>query len=812
MRNDTAGGRTRSALLSPRELRELEEQTNSRIAMMSTARLAVLEAWFGTTPNRTNAEIARKLGKKPRAMMAVTRRTIRECRAAAADLWEKARWRADSEWGPACHDETMIESVKATLERQDPEAPSAKIDHGMLKAARRLLPLILKDVLDRSSRYGIAANSGGRTLAAAIQKAARRPRPHSIVPIDKLLQAAGVQIGSHAWNVIRWAGYETSGDYVIVRDGNRPRIQVLLAMHPEGIKPEAIQRATGIPLQRIRETLRNDRHAVRSRPGTWTLATPGKTPFTNATDAIKAVITQAGGRASEDHIVHELEKRYGIRPGTTRTCARFRDFRSGPEGIELNPAAEAWSGDMADRASGFSDAGDPYIDWHARGNRSQRRDLRIHDIPEAIADHVGSRPNETRLLPVTSPATIEDVTLTWSTASQAPVTLRRMAAVLKALGTERNDLIRITFSRKGSVSFQNLGQADRTGQPESSPTPRTYAQTGKGPASRVLNEGIRDVLSQHRWAINTAAARCGVERHLLYSILNGAETTLDRAETACLRLGIEMRIGVRGPAATSCEQRGRSPVQRASEQLREHLEAKMQEQPGSSYREVAERLGVPKSWVQTTLRGHVPRIDRAHRLAEVLDTTIILGETTKNATYDESESKDDERSTGTARPRLTRRQRNLLQNAARTLENRPEALREPRTADGIPSMEETGYVAGHIVRNKPESRRKFNEGMAALRKEAKLRFDADDPDIVNGAVIEAAKDALDVAVMPVLFLTNWPKRWAGTTGVGTQGGSVWTPDAEETRAVLAAVADGRIEDALDPWWTDEQPDSNEKQG
>ena len=475
---------------------------------------------------------------------AVARR-LTECRDAAATVWETAKRRADDEWGPACHEKTVVEGVTATLGATEPETFSAAEYPEVGSAARRLLPLILQDVLDRSCRYGVSANEAGRAWAEAIRKAARRPKRHSFLPIEELLQAAGVQPGTYARDVIRWSGYETSGDHAVVRNGNRPRIQMLLTRHPDGLTLTEIAEATGIPLQRVDETIRNDPRTVRSRPGTWTLDGPGTKGFTNASTAIRDVITEAGGTATEDEIARELEQRYGIRPRTTLTLTRSRNFRKTADGIEINPAAETWSGELGDRAGGFSDAGEPYMDWHAGGNKLERGDLRIHDIPEVVAHHAGARPNTSRRLRVTSPPGMGDITLTWSTSRRSPITLRRTRPVLRALQTKRNDLIRITFSGEGTVALQNLGEAERRGQPEARQTPRTYAATGSGPASRLLTKQIGEVLARRRWAIHTAAARLGIGRHALYNLLNGAETTVDRAETTCRRMGIEMRRGRR---------------------------------------------------------------------------------------------------------------------------------------------------------------------------------------------------------------------------------------------------------------------------
>ena len=793
--------------MTAKELSTLKERTQRRIQRMRKSRLRLLEAWFGTTKDRTNASIAQKLGQKPRTVMALTRRTITECKKAAATLWETAKRRADDEWGPACHQKTVVEGVKTTLGATEPETFSATEYPEVANATQRLLPLILHDVLDRSCRYGVSANEAGRAWAEAIRKAARRPRQHSFLPIEELLQAAGIQPGTYARDVIRWTGYETSGDHAVVRNGNRPRIQMLLTQHPNGLTLEAIAEATGIPVQRVNETLRNDPQAVRSRPGRWTLDGPGTKAFTNASTAIRDIITQAGGTATKDKIAQELERRYGIRPRTTQTLTKTRDFRTTAEGIEINPAAEAWSGELGDRASGFSNTGEPYIDWHASGNRVERGDLRIHDIPEVVAHHAGTRPNTSRRLKVTSPPGMKDITLTWSTSKQSPITLRRAGTVLRALQAKQNDLIRITFSREGTIALQNLGEADRCGQPDATQRPKTYGATGSGPASRLLTKQIGDVLARRRWAIHTAAARLGIGRHVLYNLLNGAETTVDRAETTCRRMGIEMRIGVGGPAGRSFERTAKEPVQPASARLREHLQATMRRHPGSSQNDIGSRLGVRTSWIQATLKGNVPRLDRAHRLAKALGATVVLGGAVAEAGCNNND-RDEDTSAGTTGP-VTGHQQALVRNAASTLETRPKALQEPGTADGIPAMEETGYLAGHIVRNDPESRRQFNREMGAVRKNGNPRYDPDDPDIVNGTVIDAATTALDVAVMPVLFLTRWPRRWARQARVNIERtDETWTPDAEATRAVLLAVADGRIDDAFQPWWTEDWRDDH----
>ena len=396
---------------------------------------------------------------------------------------------------------------------------------------------------------------------------------------------------------------------------------MMLAKHPAGISPDEIARKSGIPLQRVNETLRNDPFAIRTRPGTWTLSGEKTRPFRNARTAAREIIAEAGGKASEERIADELETRYGIRPATTRTITRTRDFLRVGDAVKANPAAEAWSGELAEHADGFSSNGEPYVEWHARGKRAQQPGLRIHGIREAVAHYAGARPNTSTRLAITSPAGLGDVTLKWCTGEESPVTLRRAHKVLEALKTKPEDLIRMTFTQRRTVAFENRGHLDHR-RPEPRRRAKKYPRKGKGPASRALNGLVIELLARRQWTIHTAASKLGVERQLLYNLLNGAETTVDRADAACRQMGIELRIGIGTP--TRCEPWGDPAGRRPSERIRELLRDGIRRRHGSQA-ESARRLGIPASWIQATLRGSIPRLERAHRLAEALGTTISLG-------------------------------------------------------------------------------------------------------------------------------------------------------------------------------------------
>ena len=248
--------------------------TAARIRRMNESRLELLEACFADRDDATNTAITARLGRKPRSVMALTRRTIIDARLAGETPWEKAKQRADAEWGPACSDEVRARGIAGTLEGTSPERFTAAADPGMASAARRLLPLVLNDVLDRSSRYRISANATGRKLAEAIQRAARRPRAHSFAPLTELLKQTGVQPGPWTENVIRGAGYETSGDYAVFDGGNRPRIQMMLPGHPAGIGPDRHRRTDG------RKVRSQGRGAEAEAERTTPRAAAGGNPYT----------------------------------------------------------------------------------------------------------------------------------------------------------------------------------------------------------------------------------------------------------------------------------------------------------------------------------------------------------------------------------------------------------------------------------------------------------------------------------------------------------------------------------------------------
>ena len=619
-----SGARRPPGLLSPEERGRLEELTASRIQRMRKSRLEVLEAWFRDQQDASNGAIARRLGLEPRAVMALTRRTVREVRLAGTNLWEKAKRRADAEWGPACRDEVLAQGIQATLDArvagavpcrgrpQDAERSAATAPAGTERRARQIEPV--PDLGEQDGQRDRPGHPEGRATAASAL----------VHALTEILRQAEVKRATYIGNVIRWAGYETTGEYVVFDRGNRPRIQMMLREHPAGISADEIAERTGIDLQRVKETLRNDHYAVRTRPGSWTLAGGESRPFTNVRTAIQEIIARAGGQASEEGIINELENKYGTRPATARTITRTRDFVRLGGTVRENPGPEAWSGELAEQADGFSDNGEPYIDWHARGKRAERQGLRIHGIPEVVAHLAGGRPNSTTRLAVTSPPGLGDVTLRWSTGEGSPVTLRRAHKALKALGTEPEDLIRITLTRSRTIAFENLGHAGHR-RPEPRRRAAKYPTKGRGPASRALTGLVADVLAGRQWTIHTAASRLGMERQALYNLLGGAETTVDRADAACRRMGIELRIGIGGPTGQRCEPNNEPPTRRPSERLQELLRAAIGRHQGKQA-ERARRLAIPTSWIQASMRGDIPRLERAQQVAEALGTTLALGQ------------------------------------------------------------------------------------------------------------------------------------------------------------------------------------------
>ena len=68
----------------------------------------------------------------------------------------------------------------------------------------------------------------------------------------------------------------------------------------------------------------------------------------------------------------------------------------------------------------------------------------------------------------------------------------------------------------------------------------------------------------------------------------------------------------------------------------------------------------------------------------------------------------------------------------------------------------------------------------------------------EGAVIDEAKHALGLERLPELFYASWPREWFAASGQLPRRAKRAVPSAGEAVAVLDAILDGRITDALAP--------------
>ena len=65
-----------------------------------------------------------------------------------------------------------------------------------------------------------------------------------------------------------------------------------------------------------------------------------------------------------------------------------------------------------------------------------------------------------------------------------------------------------------------------------------------------------------------------------------------------------------------------------------------------------------------------------------------------------------------------------------------------------------------------------------------------------GDILQAAAYALGLRHIPRLFNTEWPRHWYVRAGRPDPGKWLTQPDSEDASAVLTAIGDNRIEDAL----------------
>ena len=65
-----------------------------------------------------------------------------------------------------------------------------------------------------------------------------------------------------------------------------------------------------------------------------------------------------------------------------------------------------------------------------------------------------------------------------------------------------------------------------------------------------------------------------------------------------------------------------------------------------------------------------------------------------------------------------------------------------------------------------------------------------------GSVLHAAAYALGLRRIPIRFASRWPAYWFARAGRPASAGRSGAPDAADAAAVIGAVVDGRIDEAL----------------
>ena len=129
---------------------------------------------------------------------------------------------------------------------------------------------------------------------------------------------------------------------------------------------------------------------------------------------------------------------------------------------------------------------------------------------------------------------------------------------------------------------------------------------------------------------------------------------------------------------------------------------------------------------------------------------------------------------------VTSEQRRLLQATREHIEKHPETYLQTCWGDGRPNCRTLGCVAGHMVAANPELRAEVDSCRAAG----------------SSAVLVVATEALGLPGTPPLFGITWPEAWFASANAPDAAKGDASPTAEQATAVLNAVIDGRITDAL----------------
>ena len=141
---------------------------------------------------------------------------------------------------------------------------------------------------------------------------------------------------------------------------------------------------------------------------------------------------------------------------------------------------------------------------------------------------------------------------------------------------------------------------------------------------------------------------------------------------------------------------------------------------------------------------------------------------------------------------LTPRQRELLSQALASISNQPDSYEQMKYGTGRIDCNSPACVAGHIVAADRQCRNALSE---ALKTQLL-------PDCEWQHIRRIAREGLNLDNSPAVFASWWPTDWctrANTPRPERNANESWmVPEVATAIAVLTAVLDGRITDALAP--------------
>ena len=141
---------------------------------------------------------------------------------------------------------------------------------------------------------------------------------------------------------------------------------------------------------------------------------------------------------------------------------------------------------------------------------------------------------------------------------------------------------------------------------------------------------------------------------------------------------------------------------------------------------------------------------------------------------------------------MTGSQRYLLIATMLRIKREPKSYNQESFGQGILSCDSPACIAGHIVAADAASLAKVQELLPTCQSYTQKAQ----------TIARLAETALKIPEMPKLFGARWRRDWfdkAEVTVPDARQHNEWlVPDTDDAIAVLTAILDGRIEDALTP--------------